>query len=119
MDRSGVNKFIQKLLAPILGMIGIGKSATSLTLIGMIIGLSFGGGLLIHEAKNGAMRRKDVFLSMCFISMYHSIIEDTILILLMGADFLVVVILRLLYVLLIVFIIHKSTALFLNNNALN
>lgn len=108
MDKSGVNKFIQKALAPMLATIGIGKSAASLTLIGMTVGLSLGGGLLIHEAKNEAMSKKDIFLSMCFISMYHSIIEDTILVLLMGTSFSIIVIFRLLYVLLIMFIIHKT-----------
>jgi len=108
MEKVGINKFIQKLLAPVLGAIGIGKSATTLTLIGMTIGLSFGGGLLIEESKNEAMGRKDIFLSMCFISMYHSIIEDTILILLMGASFWVIVVFRLIYVLIIMVVINKS-----------
>lgn len=108
MEKTGINKFIQKILAPILGAIGIGKAATSLTLIGITIGLSFGGGLLIQESKNEAMSKKDIFLSMCFISMFHSIIEDTILILLMGTSFLVIILFRLLYVLIIMFVIHKS-----------
>ncbi len=108
MDKVGINKFIQKLLAPVLGAIGIGKAATSLTLIGMTIGLSFGGGLLIQESKNEAMSKKDIFLSMCFISMFHSIIEDTILILLMGTSFWIIVVFRLIYVLIIMFVIHKS-----------
>ena len=108
MEKTGINKFIQKMLAPVLGAIGIGKAATSLTLIGMTIGLSFGGGLLIQESKNEAMSKKDIFLSMCFISMFHSMIEDTILILLMGASFPVIILFRLGYVLLIMFVIHKS-----------
>lgn len=108
MDKIGINALIQKLLAPILGTIGISKTATSLTLIGITIGLSFGGGLLIHESRNKAISKKDIFLSMCLISMYHSIIEDTVLILLMGADLSVILLFRFIYVLLIMFIINNS-----------
>ena len=107
MDKIGVNFIIQKLLAPVLGKIGISKNATSLTLIGMTLGLSYGGGLLIHETKQNTLSKKDIILSVCLISLYHSIIEDTILILLMGANLFVIVVLRLAYALVVMYFINK------------
>lgn len=72
-------------LRPILRLLGISKDAINFTVIGMLLGLSFGGGLLIHESNTGKLQKKDVFLAMCFLSICHSLIEDTLLVLFLGA----------------------------------
>jgi len=74
------------LLQPILKILGIGPQATSLTIIGITLGLSFGGGLLIREAQSGHISPKDCFSALCLLSLCHSIIEDTLLVLTLGAD---------------------------------
>lgn len=107
MELVGINKLIQKILSPVLRSIGISKTAGSLTLIGMTLGLSYGGGLLINESKSNTLSRKDILLSICLISLYHSIIEDTILILLMGANISVILVFRLFYALAVMFVINK------------
>lgn len=107
MDAVGINLLFQKALSPVLRRIGISKTATSLTMIGMTLGLSYGGGLLINEAKNNTLSRKDIVMSVCLISLYHSIIEDTILILLMGANLSVILFFRLIYALALMFFINK------------
>jgi len=66
---------------------GIGKEATSFAIIGITLGLSFGGGLIINEAKKGEIPAKDVFSTIILLSLLHSLIEDTMLIMLLGADF--------------------------------
>ncbi|WP_432470589.1 hypothetical protein [Amphritea sp. HPY] len=74
------------LLRPVLRLLGIGQQAASLTIIGVTLGLSFGGGLLIREAQSGHISPKDCFSALCLLSLCHSIIEDTLLVLTMGAD---------------------------------
>ncbi|WP_372597308.1 hypothetical protein [Amphritea sp.] len=74
------------LLQPLLKLLGIGTQATSLTIIGVTLGLSFGGGLLIREAQNGHISAKDCFSALCLLSLCHSVIEDTLLVMTMGAD---------------------------------
>ncbi|WP_299178872.1 hypothetical protein [uncultured Neptuniibacter sp.] len=74
------------LLQPFLKLMGISPQATSLTIIGVTLGLSFGGGLLIREAESGRVSAKDCFSALCLLSLCHSIIEDTLLVLTMGAD---------------------------------
>lgn len=74
------------LLRPVLKLLGIGQQAASLTIIGITLGLSFGGGLLIREAQSGHISPKDCFSALCLLSLCHSIIEDTLLVLTMGAD---------------------------------
>lgn len=82
----GVEKLMHWLLSPLLKVLSIGKEATHVTIIGITLGLSFGAGLLFAELKAGHLSKRDAFLSMCFLGLCHSLIEDTLLILLLGAD---------------------------------
>lgn len=82
----GIERLMHGLLAPVLDLIGIRKEAGNITIIGTTLGLSFGAGLLIREARSGALSRRDVFLTMGFLGLCHSVIEDTLLIVLLGAD---------------------------------
>ena len=42
--------------------------------------------ILIREAKSAAIDGKDIFLTIAFLGLCHSVIEDTLLMLLIGAD---------------------------------
>lgn len=83
----GIEKLMAIILKPFLRLLGISQEATNITIIGATLGLSFGGGLLIHEAQKGHVAARDVFTSIMLLNLLHSLIEDTLLILLMGADF--------------------------------
>lgn len=82
----GIERLMHALLAPVLKLIGIRREAGNIIIIGTTLGLSFGAGLLIREARSGALTRRDVFLTMGFLGLCHSVIEDTLLIVLLGAD---------------------------------
>jgi hypothetical protein len=92
-----VERLMIWLLKPVLRLLGIGPQATSLTIIGVTLGLSFGGGLLIREARTGHISKRDVFAALCLLGLCHSLIEDTLLVLLLGADITGVLWLRLLF----------------------
>ncbi|MDV7338542.1 nucleoside recognition protein [Terasakiella sp. A23] len=81
-----VTDFISKLLSPVLGLMGISEKAIPVTMIGVMLGLGYGGALIIREAKEGNMSGRDIFLSLSFMSLFHSMIEDTLLIFALGAD---------------------------------
>lgn len=82
----GIEKIMHALLSPVLRVLGIGTKAANIMIVGLTLGLSFGGGLLIKESRSGHIGPKDIFLTMAFLSLSHSLIEDTLLILLLGAD---------------------------------
>ncbi len=82
----GIERLLQRLLRPLLRMLGIGPAATTITLVGFSLGLAFGGGLLIKEARAGHVPYRDVITAMTLLALCHSVIEDTLLILLLGAD---------------------------------
>ncbi|NOI60925.1 hypothetical protein [Vibrio coralliilyticus] len=83
----GVEKLMAMALKPVLSVLGISREATNLTIVGITLGISFGGGLLINEAKRGHIPARDVFTAVMLLNLAHSMIEDTILVLLIGADF--------------------------------
>ncbi|MGQ4878963.1 nucleoside recognition domain-containing protein [Billgrantia sp. LNSP4103-1] len=82
----GIERLIHKLLYPLLRLLGIGPAGANITVIGITLGLTFGAGLLLREARSGSLTPRDIVLTLCFLGLCHSLIEDTLLILLIGAD---------------------------------
>lgn len=82
----GIEALLHNLLMPLLRGLTLGKEAANITIIGMTLGISFGAGLLIDEVKKGHISKRDTALVMGFLGLCHSIVEDTFLILLLGAD---------------------------------
>jgi hypothetical protein len=103
----GVEKIIHALLSPVLRILGISIKASNIMIIGLTLGLSFGGGLLIKEARSGKVDAKDVFLTMAFLGLCHSLIEDTLLILLLGADLTTALWVRLAFSLLVIVVLAR------------
>ena len=52
----------------------------------MTLGLVYGGALLLKEIETGELDSDDVLLSITSMNLFHSIIEDTIIVVLMGAS---------------------------------
>jgi len=107
MKKTGTIHFLEKLLAPVLSKLGISEHASYMTLIGMTLGLAYGGGLLLHESQKETLSKRDIFLSISLISICHSLIEDTLVVMLIGPSLVVVLFFRLAYALIIVFMINK------------
>lgn len=64
---------------------------------GVILGITYGAGILIKETKE--LSRKDILFIATFLSVCHAIIEDTLLFVIFGADFTMVVVIRTLWAL--------------------
>lgn len=83
-DATGATRIITRALSPFLALMGISKEATSITMTGVLLGMTFGGGLIVREAKSGALGHRTVFLSLLFMSLCHGLIEDTLFALILG-----------------------------------
>ncbi len=86
LNTLGLERLMHIALAPLLRVLGIGHAAANITVIGVALGLSYGAGLLIRDLEKGVMSRRDGYLALCFLGLTHSMIEDTLLIMLMGAE---------------------------------
>jgi spore maturation protein SpmB len=76
--------FLNRALGPFLKLMGIGPKASAIAMIGLTLGISFGGGLIIHEARSGRIDKRDVFFALTLMGLSHSLIEDTILMVVVG-----------------------------------
>lgn len=86
LRRIGLEKLIHVALTPLLRLFGLGRSAANVTVIGVALGLTYGAGLLIKDLDEGTLSRRDAYIALCFLGLLHSLIEDTLLILALGAD---------------------------------
>lgn len=111
MDVSGATAFLTRLFAPILRIMGIGPEATPLTMVGVLLGLSYGGGLIIRESQAGRLPARDTFLAIAFLSICHSLIEDTLFMMALGGHWSGVLVGRFLFAVallaLMAFVVHR------------
>jgi len=61
---------------------------------GVFLGITYGAGILIDEAKSGNISKDDLFYIATFLMICHAIIEDTLLFVIFGADFTMVILIR-------------------------
>ena len=107
LNLSGIEKLFAIILKPFLKIMGLSDRTTSITIVGITLGLTYGGGLLINEANKGELSKMDVFGSISLLAVGHSLIEDTLLIMLLGADLSGILYARLLFsIILVTLIIH-------------
>tara|TARA_B000000437_G_C11562421_1_gene271787 strand:- start:100 stop:711 length:612 start_codon:yes stop_codon:yes gene_type:complete len=108
----GVEKLIEKALKPFLNFLGVGEKASTIAVVGVTLGIGFGAGLLIKEVKTGKLHYKDVFGVLVLVGMLHSIIEDTAVVSLIGANIIITLFLRAILTLCIVYIFMRLGANF-------
>lgn len=86
LDRLGITRLMNRILEPVLTSMGIGKSASTVTILGMVLGISYGGGLIIRDINSGKLSNRDVFFSMSLMGLSHAIVEDTLLMMSLGGN---------------------------------
>ena len=103
----GVERLIKLALNPFLRFMGVGDQAATIAVVGVTLGLGFGGGLLIKEVAKGEIPKQDVFGVLCFINLLHSVFEDTSVVMLLGPNLFIVLIGRTIYAMLFVFVLMR------------
>lgn len=107
LKKLGISDLMTRLLEPVLTVLGMGREAAPITIIGMTLGLSYGGGLIIREAQSGRLSQRDIFSSVALMGLCHSIFEDTLLVMVLGAHISGILWGRLLFSLLVVFLLAR------------
>lgn len=83
----GLLGVFERLLAPVLPHFGMGKQAAPITVVGMIMGIGYGGALIIRETATGKLGKDEVFNSMVLMGLCHGLLEDTLIMAAIGGKF--------------------------------
>jgi hypothetical protein len=86
LDKLGITGLMNRMLGPVLTSMGIGRSAATVTIFGMVLGISYGGGLIIRDVRSGRLSNRDVFFSISLMGLSHAIVEDTLLMMSLGGN---------------------------------
>lgn len=100
-----IERLISYIMSPLLKLIGIGDSASTIVVVGLTIGLGFGGGLMIKDVKVGNVKQTDAIGALVLINLFHSVIEDTSLVMLLGPSLFYVLLIRLIFALIVAYIV--------------
>ncbi len=107
LKKTGVIEKLNKALEPGLNFLGMSKNAAPLTIIGLTLGLSYGGGLIIKEINEKMINKKDTFLSVSMMGLSHSLIEDTLIIMAIGASLFGILFARIVFTIVVMIILIK------------
>jgi hypothetical protein len=103
----GIEKIIRICLSPFLKILNIGQSASTIVVVGLTLGLGFGGGLMIKDVKQGKVAPRSAVGALIFINLFHSLIEDTTILLLIGPSLFTILVIRGLFVFALTYLLIK------------
>ena len=91
------------------------KVNTSFSIMaGLILGITYGAGILIHEVKSGSLSKVDIFYIATFLMICHSVIEDVLLFVIFGANGWAVIMIRLIMAFVFSYILLKIYAMIID-----
>lgn len=77
---------VSKAIEPLLAFFGLPRSTAFLWLIGYIVGLAYGGALMIDQMKEGKVTRSEANLLNHHLAVSHSVLEDNLLFVALGVS---------------------------------
>lgn len=77
---------LQWLFWPLNTLLKTDLKTTNFNIIGMIAGISYGSALMLKELKMHSFSRRDILVTVTFMGLAHGLIEETLLMVTLGAD---------------------------------
>jgi hypothetical protein len=99
LKRIGIFDRMTALFTPFFERIGIAHTLAPLVVIGMLLGLTYGGGLIVEESRKRSFTKRELLTPLAGLSIIHALIEDTLVVLALGADLWIVLLWRTLFAL--------------------
>jgi len=81
-----ISYYLGRVLSPLLRLLGISAGATNVVVVGLSMGILYGSGIIIQSAKEGKISHADSFATMSFMGIAHALVEDTLLLVLIGGS---------------------------------
>jgi spore maturation protein SpmB len=86
LDELGAIRGLTRILHPALRLLGLRREVAFLWLVANTLGLAYGGSIIIEEVRAGRVDRRDVDCLNISIALCHSLLEDTVLFVAIGAS---------------------------------
>ncbi len=85
LDEFGVTRMLARVLYPVLWLLGLPRRAAFLWIVANTLGLAFGAAVIVERAEEGELPAEDGELLHRSIAVCHSLLEDTLLWVAVGA----------------------------------
>ncbi len=85
LEEFGVTRFLGRMLKAPLMLLGVPGEAAFLWIVANTLGLAYGAGIIIDHVDSGKLSRRDADVLNYHIAISHSLLEDTILFVAIGA----------------------------------
>jgi hypothetical protein len=86
LEESGAIRVIGRFVGPVIRFMGLPPSAAFLWLVMNLLGLAYGAGVLLGQRKEGRISDTDMRLLNVSAALCHSLLEDTLLFVAIGAS---------------------------------
>ncbi len=103
----GILALLERILAPVLPFLGMSQQAAPISVVGMLMGIGYGGALIIRETAQGKIAREEVFHSMVLLALCHGLVEDTLLMAAIGGRFGGILWGRIIFALIVTFVLVR------------
>lgn len=105
VQRRGILDWLGKKLERFFAVLHFKKNSIFPLLTGLCLGISYGAGVFLDEARQGRLEGKQTFLVAAYLGICHAVFEDTLLFMAVGASGLLLVIPRLIAASLVVYLL--------------
>lgn len=106
LEVTGILSKISSWFEPVVAVFGLPRSTAFLWLVGNTLGLTYGSAILIQEREKNTMTREDIDALNHHLAVSHSLIEDTLLFVALGASAAVIVVPRLVLAAVVVWLLR-------------
>ena len=86
VKQTGLIKVLEYVLLPVVWLMGLSKNAAFLWVVANILGLAYGGGVLIQQREEGSISERHLTELNISMAICHSLLEDSLLFLAIGAS---------------------------------
>jgi spore maturation protein SpmB len=85
LDEFGLMAWLARVLAPPLALLGLPRNTVFLWIVANTLGLAYGAGVIIEETKLGKLTRDETEILNHSVAVCHSLLEDSLLFIAVGA----------------------------------
>ena len=88
--------------------IGISSKGLVPLVTGIVIGITYGAGVIIHSIRSADIGKGEAFLILLYLSVCHAIIEDTLIFVVIGANGIVLASVRFVLATILTYLVYKA-----------